>query len=91
MCNPHLKPLLKKNVLFCFSDNFGEFFAEMVVVVDKDAYDAKDQSEMTVEQALTETVERGKIGLLSVDRKSLDLRAPGTNAATYFDPFYKGY
>ena len=49
----------------------------MVVVVDKDAYDAKDPAEMTVEKALTDTVQGGKIGLLSVDPKSLDLRAPG--------------
>ncbi len=49
----------------------------MVVVVDKDAYEAKDDSELSVEQALTETVEGGKIGVLNVDPKSLDLRAPG--------------
>ena len=49
----------------------------MVVVVDKEAYDAKDDSELSVEQALTETVEGGKIGVLNVDPKSLDLRAPG--------------
>jgi hypothetical protein len=60
-----------------FSDNFGEFVTEMVVVVDKEAYEAKDDSELSVEQALTETVEGGKIGVLNVDPKSLDLRAPG--------------
>ena len=49
----------------------------MVVVVDKTAYDAKEDFEMTVEQALTEEVEDGKLGLLNVDPKSLELRAPG--------------
>lgn len=52
----------------------------MVVVVDKDAYEAKDDSELSVEQALTETVEGGKIGVLNVDPKSLDLRAPGNDS-----------
>ncbi len=51
----------------------------MVVIVDKTVYDAKEDFEMTVEQALTEEVEDGKLGLLNVDPKSLELRAPGNN------------
>ena len=60
-----------------FSDRLGEFVADMIVVVDKDTYDKKEDFEMTVEQAFAETVESGKVGLLSVDPKSLELRAPG--------------
>jgi hypothetical protein len=61
-----------------YSDRFGEFVVDMIVVVDKTAYDGKEDFEMTVEQALTETVDAGKIGVLSVDPKSLELRAPGS-------------
>ncbi len=49
----------------------------MIVVVDKDTYDKKEEFDMTVEQALAETVDGGKIGVLNVDPKSLELRAPG--------------
>ena len=41
------------------SDKFGEFVIDMVVIVDKTVYDAKEDFEMTVEQALTEEVEDG--------------------------------
>ena len=61
------------------SDKFGEFIVDMVVIVDKTLYDAKEDFEMTVEQALTKEVEDGKLGLLNVDPKSLKLRAPGNN------------
>jgi hypothetical protein len=66
-------------ILFICSDKFGEFVVDMVVIVDKTVYDAKEDFEMTVEQALTEEVEDGKLGLLNVDPKSLELRAPGNN------------
>ncbi len=66
-------------ILLICSDKFGEFVVDMVVVVDKTVYDAKEDFEMTVEQALTEEVEDGKLGLLNVDPKSLELRAPGNN------------
>lgn len=62
-----------------FSDRFGEFDVDMIIVVDKESYDRKEEYERTVEQALAETLESGKIGLLSVDPKSLELRAPGLN------------
>lgn len=48
----------------------------MVVVVDKDIYDAKSVEEPSVEQAFQETVQEGRIGILSVDPTSLQLRSP---------------
>ncbi len=69
---------IRISACFIFSDRFGEFVVDMIVVVDKDTYDKKEEFDMTVEQALAETVDGGKIGVLNVDPKSLELRAPGS-------------
>jgi len=57
----------------------GEFTSDMVVVVDKEEYDAKSNSDLSVEQAFEESVQGGRIGILSVDPASLQLRSPGIN------------
>ena len=49
----------------------------MVIVVDKDEYEAKTSSDTTVESALEDTAEGGRIGSLQVDPQSLTMRAPG--------------
>ncbi|TRY75553.1 hypothetical protein TCAL_06383 [Tigriopus californicus] len=57
---------------------FGEFEADMFVVVDKDEYEAKEPEAMTMEKAIEESVKDGMVGSLQVDPQSLVLRAPIT-------------
>ena len=57
---------------------FGQFIAEMLVVVDKVEYEAKVEDSMSVEKALKDTANGGKIGSLKIDPQSLTMRAPGT-------------
>ena len=59
-----------------FSDDFGEFVADMVIVVDQEEYEAKCNDCMTVEKALKETAKGGQIGNLKVDPQSLTMKAP---------------
>ena len=49
----------------------------MVVIVDKEDYDAKNNADMTVEKALEDTARGGRIGNLKIDPESLTMRAPG--------------
>ncbi len=65
-----------ESVFFC-SDDFGEFVADMVIVVDKENYEAKDVSDTTVEEALEDTANGGRIGNLQIDPQSLKMKAPG--------------
>ena len=60
----------------------------MVVIVDKEDYDAKDNGAMTVEKALEETAEGGRIGNLRIDPKSLTMRAPGNNRGLHPVAFF---
>ena len=76
---------LEKNYHFC-SDDFGEFVAEMVVVVDKEEHDAKNNGDMTVKKALEDTARGGRLGALKVDPESLTLREPGITL--YYLNFY---
>lgn len=55
---------------------FGEFEAEMLVVVNRDEYQAKPEDAMTVEKAIKSTVNEGRVGNLKVEPESLKLRAP---------------
>jgi hypothetical protein len=61
---------------YYFSDEFGEFVAEMIVVVDKVEYEGKEPESTTVESALKSTAQGGKLGHLKVDPQSLTMRAP---------------
>ena len=65
---------------FCRTDDgkFGQFIAEMLVVVDKEEYEAKAEESMSVEKALKDTARGGNIGGLKIDPQSLTMRAPGT-------------
>ena len=56
---------------------FGEFLADMMVVVNKDEYESKDVEQMTVEKAVGEVARGGRVGNLKVDPESLELKAPG--------------
>ena len=49
----------------------------MVVVVDKEEHDAKNNGDMTVKKALEDTARGGRLGALKVDPESLTLREPG--------------
>lgn len=62
------------------SAEFGEFTADMIVVIDKQEYDAKTDDKMTVEKALKETAQGGQIGNLKIDPQSLTMRAPGNSS-----------
>ena len=55
---------------------FGEFEAQMLVVVDQKEYEAK-QDDMTVEEAIKETFDEGRVGNLKVEPESLVTKAPG--------------
>jgi len=58
------------------SDNQGEFYTDMVVVVDKEQFEKGGENEvekLTVETALQETVEGGRVGNLFVDPQSLTM------------------
>ena len=57
---------------------FGEFLADMMVVVNKDEYEAKQAGDMTVEKAIKDVAISGKVGNLQVDPQSLELKAPGS-------------
>ena len=67
-------------IFFCRTDDgkFGQFIAEMLVVVDKEEYEAKAEESMSVEKALKDTARGGNIGGLKIDPQSLTMRAPGT-------------
>merc|ERR1739848_47677 len=58
------------------SNNFGEFVAEMVVVIDKEAHEANTDDSMTAQQALKNAANKGSIGNLKVDPASLSLKEP---------------
>jgi hypothetical protein len=59
-----------------FSEGQGEFESDLVVIVDKNEFEAVPEA-LTVEEALQQTVEGGKIGNLRVDRESLSLDGVG--------------
>ena len=61
--------------LLFYSKNSGEFIADFMVVVDKDEYDAKT-NEMTIEKALKNTANGGRLGSLYLDPDSLTIREP---------------
>ena len=50
----------------------------MMVVVNKDEYEAKEAGDMTVEKAIKDVAISGKVGNLQVDPQSLELKAPGS-------------
>ena len=66
------------NPLFC-SKSFGEFVAEIVVIVDKEEWDARGDTAnaMSVEKALEKAARSGRIGSLQVDTESLKLKEAG--------------
>ena len=59
-----------------YSKGQGEFDADLVVIVDKNEFDAVPEA-LTVEEALRQTVEGGRIGNLAVDPNSLSLDGVG--------------
>ena len=61
---------------FFFSEGQGEIESDLMVVVDKNQFEAEPDP-LTVEEALQQTVEGGKIGNLRVDPKSLSLDGVG--------------
>ena len=56
---------------------FGEFVAEMLVTVDKDAYEKKESGSTTVEDAVRDAFGSGRVGNLKVEPESLVMKAPG--------------
>ena len=64
---------------FFFSKSFGEFVAEIVVIVDKGEWDARGDTgnAMSVEKALEKAAKSGRIGSLQVDTESLKLKEAG--------------
>ena len=70
--NPY-KPLVYfyKSVL-CFSKNQGEFLTDLVVVLDKNQFEDADEK-LTVEDALKQSVNTGKVGSIFVDPESLTM------------------
>ena len=67
---------LKCPTMMYFSEGQGEFESDLMVIVDKNEFEAVPEA-LTVEQALQQTVEGGKIGNLAVDPKSLSLDGVG--------------
>ena len=65
--------------LIFFSKSFGEFVAEIVVIVDKGEWDARGDTgnAMSVEKALEKAAKSGRIGSLQVDTESLKLKEAG--------------
>eukprot|EP00092_Neocalanus_flemingeri_P024776 GFUD01026865.1.p1 GENE.GFUD01026865.1~~GFUD01026865.1.p1 ORF type:complete len:678 (-),score=153.52 GFUD01026865.1:380-2230(-) len=55
-----------------FSENQGEFESDLMVFIDKNEYEAVPEA-LTVEEALQQTVEGGRVGNLDVDPNSLSL------------------
>lgn len=68
-----------KLIDFIFSKSFGEFVAEIVVIVDKGEWDARGDTAnaMSVEKALEKAAKSGRIGSLQVDTESLKLKEAG--------------
>ena len=66
-------------LIFFFSKSFGEFVAEIVVIVDKGEWDARGDTgnAMSVEKALEKAAKSGRIGSLQVDTESLKLKEAG--------------
>ncbi len=62
---------------------FGEFEAEMMVVVDKEEYDGRAEDTPTVEEAIRDAVAEGRVGALQVEPESLVLQAPGMVTDTF--------
>ena len=58
-------------------NSFGEFVAEMAVILDKEEHEANTDESMTVPKALKNAANNGRIGNLKVDPKSLSLKEPG--------------
>jgi len=57
-----------------YSEGQGEFDSDLMIIVDKNEFEAVPESEaLTVEEALQKTVEGGKIGNLEVDPPSLSV------------------
>ena len=73
MIHSKFKPLI------IFSKSFGEFVAEIVVIVDKEEWDARGDTAnaMSVEKALDKAAKSGRIGSLQVDTESLKLKEAG--------------
>ena len=63
--NPY-KPLVY------FSKNQGEFLTDLVVVLDKNQFEDADEK-LTVEDALKQSVNTGKVGSIFVDPESLTM------------------
>ena len=59
-----------------FSEQQGEIEAKFMVIVDKTEFEA-DPDSLTVEEALSKTVEAEKIGIFKVDRDSLSVGETG--------------
>ena len=59
-------------IYFYFSKGQGEFESDLVVILDKNDFEAQPEA-ITVEEALQKAVDGGKIGNLAVDPKSLSL------------------
>ena len=55
-----------------FSKNQGEFVTDLVVVLDKNEFEAEEEK-LTVEDALKQTVTGGRVGSLVVDPESLTM------------------
>ena len=56
------------------SEGQGEFDSDLMIIVDKNEFEAVPESEaLTVEEALQKTVEGEKIGNLEVDPSSLSV------------------
>ena len=55
---------------------FGEFEAQMIVIVDQKAYEAKEAATPTVEEAILDTFSEGRVGALKVEPDSLVVKAP---------------
>ena len=75
--NPHGSYTVVKvnspNFFFFYSDNQGEFYTDLVVVLDKNEFESVEDKEVTVASALEETVSGGRLGSLRLDPQSLTM------------------
>jgi len=72
-------------IIFFYSDNQGEFYTDLVVVLDKNEFESVEDKEVTVASALEETVSGGRLGSLRLDPQSLTMGKIFTHAfKTYF-------
>jgi hypothetical protein len=68
-------------VINFFSRQDGEFETDIVVLVDKNEFES-EESPLTVEAALKDTVSRGRIGIFKVQPSSLSLDGVGKFVVT---------